>query len=189
MKERFKNNKWALALFIATIGIIASSIIGIIILYVMLPATLEEARKVLEEQGYSEELIEVSIGITKGILMFSKFGQLLNNSSGNLKYRGISSIIITLFVALCGFKCSLNGKWRKGAIVFGVIFVVFDVISIFRDGGQIAVIISNVISISLSSLYLAGAIKCDYSFTLKANEFQPNDEVKTSESNDDEFKI
>ena len=173
MKERFKNNKWALALFIATIGIIVSSIIGIIILYVMLPATLEEARKVLEEQGYSEELIEVSIGITKGILMFSIF----------------VSIIITLFVALCGFKCSLNGKWRKGAIVFGVIFVVFDVISIFRDGGQIAVIISNVISISLSSLYLAGAIKCDYSFTLKANEFQPNDEVKTSESNDDEFKI
>lgn len=173
MKERFKNNKWALALFIATIGIIVSSIIGIIILYVMLPQALEEAKKVLEEQGYSEELIEVSIGITKGILMFSIF----------------VSIIITLFVALCGFKCSLKGKWRKGAIVFGVIFVVFDVISIFSDGGQIAVIISNVISISLSSLYLVGAIKCDYSFTLPANEFQPNDEAKTSESNDDEFKI
>lgn len=173
MKERFKNNKWALALFIATIGIIASSIIGIIILYVMLPATLEEARKVLEEQGYSNELIEASIEIAKGVLVFSVF----------------VSIIITLFVALCGFKCSLNGKWRKGAIVFGVIFVVFDVISIFRDGGQIAVIISNVISISLSSLYLAGAIKCDNIFTLKANEFVPNDEVKTSESNDDEFKI
>lgn len=173
MKERFKNNKWALALFIATIGIIVSSIIGIIILYAMLPQTLEEAKKVLEEQGYSKELIEASIGIAKGILMFSIF----------------VSIIITLFVALCGFKCSLNGKWRKGAIVFGVIFVVFDVISIFRDGGQIAVIISNVISISLSSLYLAGAIKCDNNFTLKANEFVPNDEVKTSESNDDEFKI
>lgn len=173
MKERFKNNKWALALFIATIGIIASSIIGIIILYVMLPATLEEARKVLEEQGYSNELIEASIEIAKGVLVFSVF----------------VSIIITLFVALCGFKCSLNGKWRKGAIVFGVIFVFFDVISIFRDGGQIAVIISNVISISLSSLYLVGAIKCDNNFTLPTNEFQPNDEAKTSESNDDEFKI
>ncbi len=173
MKERFKNNKWALALFIATIGIIASSIIGIIILYVMLPATLEEARKVLEEQGYSNELIEASIEIAKGVLVFSVF----------------VSIIITLFVALCGFKCSLNGKWRKGAIVFGVIFVVLDVISIFRDGGQIAVIISNVISISLSSLYLVGAIKCDNNFTLPTNEFQPNDEAKTSESNDDEFKI
>lgn len=173
MKERFKNNKWALALFIATICIIVSTVIGIIILYVMLPATLEEARKVLEEQGYSEELIAASIEIAKGVLVFSVF----------------VSIIITLFVALCGFKCSLKGNWRKGAIVFGVIFVIFDVISIFRNGNQIATVISNIISLSLSSLYLVGAIKCDNNFSLPANEFQPNDEVKSSESNDDEFKI
>ena len=145
MKEKFKNNKWALVLFIATICIIVSTIVGIIIMYVMLPQVLDEAKIAFEGQGYSKELIDAAIEGAKGILLASV----------------IILIIITIFVSLCGFKCSLKSEWRKGAIVFGAIFVFFDFITILKNTDQIATVLSNLLSIALSTLYLIGAIKCD----------------------------
>ena len=174
MKERFKSNKWALVLFIVTICVIVSTIVGTILLYVMLPQALDEARKNLVEQGVSNEIIDVSIELVKGMLIVSI----------------IISIIITIFVCLCGFKCSLTGSWRIGAIVFGIILVFFDFISLLKIGepgvGKTA-IISNLLSIALSILYLIGAIKCDDANDFSSKNILTKEEIKIFESNDNEF--
>ena len=136
----------------------------------MLPQALEEGKNILVEQGVSNELIDAAIESAKGILLATV----------------IISIIITIFVSLCGFKCSLTGAWRIGAIVFGIIFVFFDFVSLLRNDDQIATFLSNLLSIALSTLYLIGAIKCN-----DDNDFSSKnilkEEIKISESNDNEF--
>ncbi len=172
MKERFTNNKWALVLFIATIGIIVSTIVGLIVTYVNMPAWLDEARRVLVEQGVSKEDIDIAINITKGALIFS----------------GVFSIVITIFVSLCGFNCSLTSKWRTGAIIFGAIFVIFDASAIFRNLSQISTVLSNLVSLLLSLLYLIGAVKCEKVISKPSNDSLANVEVNASKSADDEIE-
>ena len=185
MKERFKENKWALALFIATIGIIVSAIVGIILIYVMLPSIFDQARVMLREQGYTDDVIDAGIATTKGILVFSMF----------------LAVVLDIFVALCGFKCALKGEWRKGAIVFGAIFVVDGVSTVFKnfeklgtEYGNLAMISipTSAISLALSVVYLIGAIKSEIKpldVPSVNGEQLLNNETKSSYSDENDFRF
>lgn len=143
--ERVKKDKFALILFVATIVMVVSFVISIFTISAALGMVESVTREQAAGQGLSEDEINFAISIAKGAIVAALV---------------ISGIII-LFVALCGFKCSLQGKWRMGAIVFGVIFTIDAVYTFFNSmsnknyGG----LVSGLISLAASVCYLIGAVK------------------------------
>ena len=136
--ERIKSNKYALLLFIATIAMLVLGVVSIIISIVGLESTVEIARQEAVKTGATQEQIDFAVSFAKAIVYVAVV---------------IGSILL-IFEVLCGLKCSVYGKWRIGAIVFGILLCLDYVWAITR-GGWI-----NWISALIAGFYLVGAIMC-----------------------------
>ncbi len=141
--ERIKNNKGALILFISTIALVVLAIVGMVTLIASMETLKTTVRETVISQNTegSQEAIDLAVNIAIVGLWIAV----------------VIEGIVTVFVALCGFKCSLKGQWRIGAIVFGVLYVVSQ-ISGFFGASTTATTIINVISLVASIGYLVGAV-------------------------------
>ena len=136
--ERIKSNKYALLLFIATIAMLVLGVVSIIISIAGLESAVETARQEAVKTGATPEQIDFAVSFAKAVVYVAVV---------------IGSILL-IFEVLCGLKCSMYGKWRIGAIVFGVLLCLDYVWAITR-GGWI-----NWISALIAGFYLVGAIMC-----------------------------
>lgn len=136
--KRIKSNKYALLLFIATIAMLVLGVVGIIISIAGLESAVESARQEAVKTGATQEQIDFAVSFAKAVVYVAVV---------------IGSILL-IFEVLCGLKCSMYGKWRIGAIVFGVLLCLDYVWAITR-GGWI-----NWISALIAGFYLVGAIMC-----------------------------
>lgn len=136
--KRIKSNKYALLLFIATIAMLVLGVVSIIISIAGLESAVEIARQEAVKTGATQEQIDFAVYFAKAIVYVAVV---------------IGSILL-IFEVLCGLKCSMYGKWRTGAIVFGVLLCLDYVWAITR-GGWI-----NWISALIAGFYLVGAIMC-----------------------------
>ena len=136
--KRIKSNKYALLLFIATIAMLVLGVVGIIISITGLESAVEIARQEAVKTGATQEQIDFAVSFAKAVVYVAVV---------------IGSILL-IFEVLCGLKCSMYGKWRIGAIVFGVLLCLDYVWAITR-GGWI-----NWISALIAGFYLVGAIMC-----------------------------
>ena len=147
--ERLKQNKFSLMLFIATIAMIVTFVISIFIISITLGNVEQLVVEAAKESGQSlsQSEIDLAVTVTKtGIIVVYVLGA-----------------ILMLFVALCGFKCALQGKWRIGAIVFGIIYTIDEVYSFFDAirNHNIGTTVISVIYLVISIFYLLGAVKSD----------------------------
>ena len=136
--KRIKSNKYALLLFIATIAMLVLGVVGIIISIAGLESAVEIARQEAVKAGATPEQSDFAVSFAKAVVYVAVV---------------IGSILL-IFEVLCGLKCSMYGKWRTGAIVFGVLLCLDYVWAITR-GGWI-----NWISALIAGFYLVGAIMC-----------------------------
>ena len=139
--ERLKSNKGALILFISTIALIVLAVIGMVTVFTNMEFIKNAAKESINDSGASQDDINLAINIAVAGVWVSI----------------VIEAIVTLFVALCGFKCSLKGQWRIGAIVFGVLYVISQISGLFGSNPTVTIVI-NVISLVASIGYLAGAI-------------------------------
>ena len=91
-----------------------------------------------EKAGGTQEQIDLAIAMTRVALYVAI----------------VISAILLVFEVLCGLKCSMHGKWRIGAIVFGILLCVDYVWAITRGGWM------NWVSALIAGFYLVGAIMC-----------------------------
>jgi len=138
--ERVKSNKYALLLFIAAVVIAVFTVIGIVVAITGMNVALDTVKREAQAQGYSQAEIDAAVGIARGAAYFAL----------------ILVAVIELFVVLCGLKCSMQGKWRTGAIVFGVLLLVGSVFSVTQKTAAW----TNWIDLVLGVFYLVGAIMC-----------------------------
>lgn len=136
--ERVKSNKYALILFIATIAMLVLGVVSIIMTIAGMETALEVARTEAAKTGATPDEVNLAVAITRGALYAAI----------------VITVILLLFEVLCGLKCSMQGKWRVGAIVFGVLLCIDYVWAITRGGWM------NWISALLAGFYLVGAIMC-----------------------------
>jgi hypothetical protein len=136
--ERIKSNKYALILFIATIVMLVLGVINIIVTIAGMETALEVARTEAAKTGATPDEVNLAVAITRGALYAAI----------------VISAILLVFEVLCGLKCSMHGKWRIGAIVFGVLLCLDYVWAITRGGWM------NWISALIAGFYLVGAIMC-----------------------------
>ena len=132
--ERVKSNKYALILFIATIAMLVLGVVSIIMTIATMETALEAARTEAAKTGATPD----EVTITRGALYAAL----------------VITAILLLFEVLCGLKGSMHGKWRVGAIVFGVLLCVDYVWAITRGGWM------NWVSALIAGFYLVGAIMC-----------------------------
>lgn len=138
--ERVKSNKYALLLFIAAVVIAVFTVIGIVVAITGMNVALDTVKREAQTQGYSQAEIDAAVNIARGAGYFAL----------------ILVAVIELFVVLCGLKCSMQGKWRTGAIVFGVLLLVGSVFSVTQKTAAW----TNWIDLVLGVFYLVGAIMC-----------------------------
>ena len=136
--KRIKSNKYALLLFIATIAMLVLGVVGIIISIAGLESAVVIARQEAVKTGATQEQIDFAVSFAKAIVYVAVV---------------IGSILL-IFEVLCGLKCSMYGKWRIGAIVFGILLCVDYVWAITRGGWM------NWVSALIAGFYLVGAIMC-----------------------------
>ena len=136
--ERVKTNKYALILFIATIAMLVLGVVSIIMTIAGMETALEVARTEAAKTGATPDEVNLAVAITRGALYAAI----------------VITAILLLFEVLCGLKCSMHGKWRVGAIVFGVLLCIDYVWAITRGGWM------NWISALIAGFYLVGAIMC-----------------------------
>lgn len=136
--ERVKTNKYALILFIATIAMLVLGVVSIIMTIAGMETALEVARTEAAKTGATADEVNLAVAITRGALYAAI----------------VITAILLLFEVLCGLKCSMQGKWRVGAIVFGVLLCIDYVWAITRGGWM------NWISALIAGFYLVGAIMC-----------------------------
>ena len=136
--ERVKTNKYALILFIATIVMLVLGVINIIVTIAGMETAVEVARTEAAKAGGTQEQIDLAIAMTRVALYVAI----------------VISAILLVFEVLCGLKCSMHGKWRIGAIVFGILLCVDYVWAITRGGWM------NWVSALIAGFYLVGAIMC-----------------------------
>ncbi len=136
--ERVKSNKYALILFIATIAMLVLGVVSIIMTIATMETALEAARTEAAKTGATPDEVNLVVTITRGALYAAI----------------VITAILLLFEVLCGLKCSMHGKWRVGAIVFGVLLCIDYVWAITRGGWM------NWISALIAGFYLVGAIMC-----------------------------
>ena len=138
--ERVKSNKYALLLFIAAVVIAVFTVLGIVVAITGMNVALDTVKREAQAQGYSQAEIDAAVNIARGAAYFAL----------------IIVAVIELFVILCGLKCSMQGKWRTGAIVFGVLLLVGSVFSVTQKTAAW----TNWIDLVLGVFYLVGAIMC-----------------------------
>lgn len=139
--ERIKRNKWALVLFISTIAILVMYVVGIITTLAGMETVREAVREAAKQvEGATEDSIDLAVKIGEVTLIVG------------LVFEGI----FTLFVALCGFKCSMKGAWRLGAIIFGILITASQIFG-FVGKATVAMTVTNVIALIFSVGYLVGA--------------------------------
>ena len=136
--ERVKTNKYALILFIATIAMLVLGVINIIVTIAGMETALEVARTEAAKTGATPDEVNLAVAITRGALYAAI----------------VISAILLVFEVLCGLKCSMHGKWRIGAIVFGILLCIDYVWAITRGGWM------NWVSALIAGFYLVGAIMC-----------------------------
>lgn len=147
--ERLKQNKFSLMLFIATIAMIVTFVISIFIISISLGNVEQLVVEAAKESGQNltQSEIDLAVSVAKaGIIVAYVLGA-----------------ILMLFVALCGFKCALQGKWRIGAIVFGIIYTIDEVYSFFDAirKHNVGTTVISAIYLVISIFYLLGAVKSD----------------------------
>ncbi len=157
--ERIKTNKAALALFIATIALVITSIIGFIIAFASMDTVIAQAREEGLSKGYDEATIDLAINMAKTTIYVAV----------------VIAIILIVFQTLCGLKCSMQGKWRIGAIVFGVLLVLDYLWSITQKNSATWM---NSINLVISIVYLFSAIWC------KPDEVKEEKTIEVVENND-----
>ena len=138
--ERIKSNKYALLLFIATIAMLVLGVVGIIISIAGLDNAVEIAKQEAVKTGATPEQIDLAVSLAKALVYVAVV---------------IGSILL-IFEVLCGLKCSMYGRWRTGAIVFGVLLVIDYLFSVTQAGSSWM----NWINLVLAVIYLVGAIMC-----------------------------
>ena len=136
--ERIKSNKYALILFIATIAMLVLGLVSIIMTITTMETALETAKTEAAKTGATPDEVNLVVTITRGALYAAI----------------VISAILLVFEVLCGLKCSMHGKWRVGAIVFGILLVIDYVWAITRGGWF------NWLSALIAGFYLVGAIMC-----------------------------
>ena len=136
--ERVKTNKYALILFIATIAMLVLGVISIIVTIAGMETAVEVAKTEAAKAGGTQQEIDLAVAIARGAI----YGAV------------VISAILLVFEVLCGLKCSMKGKWRVGAIVFGILLCIDYVWAITRGGWF------NWISALIAGFYLVGAIMC-----------------------------
>ena len=136
--EGIKNNKNALSLLVASIILGVIAVIDIIATFAQIDLMLATMKEALAGQGYDPEQLDMLLeiyrnGFTIGVVL---------------------TAVLFLFVVLCGLKCSLQGKWRTGAIVLGVIIIIIALVSVAFAGGSFV----SVIEAGASVWYLVSAL-------------------------------
>ena len=120
------------------------------------------ARQEAIAQGASPESVDPIVNLAVGVAYFTL----------------VLVAVIELFVVLCGLKCSMQGKWRTGAIVFGVLLLIGSFFSVTQKGAAW----TSWVDLVLGILYLVGAIMCKPDLETS----QPNT-VEFKEEKKDEF--
>ncbi len=139
--ERIKRNKWALVLFISTIAILVMYVVGIITTFAGLESVKETVREAARQiEGATQDSIDLAVKLSEVVLIVG------------LVFEGI----FTLFVVLCGLKCSMKGAWRLGAIIFGILITASQFFGFFGKP-TVAMTVTNVIALIFSVGYLVGA--------------------------------
>ena len=136
--ERIKSNKYALILFIATIAMLVLGLVSIIMTITTMETALEAARTEAAKTGATPDEVNLVVTITR-VALYAAI---------------VISAILLVFEVLCGLKCSMHGKWRIGAIVFGILLCIDYVWAITRGGWF------NWLSALVAGFYLVGAIMC-----------------------------
>ena len=138
--ERVKTNKYAMILFIISLIILALGVIDIIVTFATMGASTEVVRQMLEKQGTDAATIDKLVQI---IIVVAYVSILVG-------------AVLLIFEVLCGLKCSMYGRWRVGAIVFGVLLIASYIAN--------AILISSLwfswINAVVGILYLISAIMC-----------------------------
>ena len=138
--ERVKTNKYALLLFIAAVVIAVFTVVGIVVAITGMNVALDTVKQEAQAQGYSQAEIDAAVNIARGVGYFAL----------------ILVAVIELFVILCGLKCSMQGKWRTGAIVFGVLLLIGSIFSVTQK----TAVWTSWVDLVLGVFYLVGAIMC-----------------------------
>ena len=135
--ENFKNNKTSLSLFIASIILGVIAIIDIFASFVQLELLIANLKDTLSSQ-YAPDQLDIILETYRRAFIVGI----------------VITAILFLFVVLCGLKCSLQGKWRTGAIVLGVIIIIIALISVAFVGGSFV----SVLEAGVSIWYLVSAL-------------------------------
>ena len=135
--ENFKKNKTSLSLFIARIILGVIAVIDIFASFVQLELLIANLKDTLSSQ-YAPDQLDILLETYRRAFIVGI----------------VIAAILFLFVVLCGLKCSLQGKWRTGAIVLGVIIIIIALISVAFLGGSFV----SVIEAGVSIWYLVSAL-------------------------------
>ncbi len=138
--ERLKKDRPALVLFIITLVMLVVYIIGFGVLFGTMDADVEAARQALANQGYDQATIELTIRLSVSALYFGI----------------VVACILLLFTVLCGLRCSLHGRWRIGAIVFGVLLIIDGIWTGTQSGSTLV----SFLNLGIAITYLVSAVMC-----------------------------
>ena len=135
--ERIKENKNAICLLVASIILGVIAIIDIFASFVQLELLIANLKDTLSSQ-YAPDQLDILLETYRRAFIVGI----------------VITAILFLFVVLCGLKCSLQGKWRTGGIVLGVIIIIIALISVVFTGGSSI----SLIEAGTSVWYLVSAI-------------------------------
>ena len=144
--NKLKENKFSMMLFIATIVLVVTFIVSIVVFWLQFDTLFQNAlahEKSAQSLTDSEkQYVESTV---KGIMVFAY----------------ILSAVLTIFLAICGFKCALKGEWRMGAIVLGSLYIFDDVRTVIKNliNGNYIIIILQIIYTIAAVFYVVAAIK------------------------------
>ena len=137
---RLKGNTGALLLFIGTIIIAISAVLGVITTVFGLGAVMEAAAQVIRDAGGADSEIEMA----KTIAMVTAIVVL------------VISVVIDLLVIIPGFKYSLQGKAKTWAFVMSIICIISVVASLINSLRNLGALASTLVSAAGLILYIIG---------------------------------
>ena len=123
---------------------IIMTVMLIVSFFIVFPLAKSLISKELANEDFDSTEVDMVYSYTYGILVLIMIG----------------AMILQVFTLVAALKCSRDGSWRAGAITFGVIMTVSEVLSIAKMFQSPMQLVTGLISLVLSILYLVAAVNC-----------------------------
>ena len=133
--------KWAKILKVVAI---IMTVMTIVSFFIVFPLAKSVISKELANENLDSTEVDMIYSYTYGILVFIM----------------IAAMILQVFTLVAALKCSRDGSWRAGAITFGIIMTVSEVLSIAKMFQNPIQLVTGLASLVLSILYLVAAVNC-----------------------------